>query len=69
SECLERTRVQIQASLLEHLKIPENRFTWLRGPPGTGKTAICMSVASTLNSEAVLAASFFWIRTKQERAS
>ncbi|KAF8331424.1 uncharacterized protein EI90DRAFT_1020586 [Cantharellus anzutake] len=60
SECLERTRVQIQASLLEHLKIPENRFTWLRGPPGTGKTAICMSVASTLNSEAVLAASFFW---------
>ncbi|KAF8324984.1 uncharacterized protein EI90DRAFT_2203523 [Cantharellus anzutake] len=60
SECLERTRVQIQTSLLEHLKVPENRFIWLRGPPGTGKTAICMSVASALNGQAALAASFFW---------
>ncbi|KAF8331429.1 uncharacterized protein EI90DRAFT_1020559 [Cantharellus anzutake] len=60
SECLERTRVQMQASLLERLKASENRFTWLRGSPGTGKTAICMSVASTFNSQGTLAASFFW---------
>ncbi|KAF8324972.1 uncharacterized protein EI90DRAFT_2826421, partial [Cantharellus anzutake] len=33
---------------------------WLRGSPGTGKTAICMSVASTLNGQGTLAASFFW---------
>ncbi|KAF8334951.1 uncharacterized protein EI90DRAFT_2885248, partial [Cantharellus anzutake] len=33
---------------------------WLRGSPGTGKTAICKSVASTLETKGSLAASFFW---------
>ncbi|KAF8331427.1 uncharacterized protein EI90DRAFT_1020470 [Cantharellus anzutake] len=60
SECLEGTRVRTQASLLESLKAPETRFVWLRGPPGTGKTAISMSIASTLDAQDALAASFFW---------
>ncbi|KAF8336396.1 uncharacterized protein EI90DRAFT_2841854, partial [Cantharellus anzutake] len=33
---------------------------WLRGSPGTGKTAISKSVASTLAKRRRLAASFFW---------
>ncbi|KAF8335421.1 uncharacterized protein EI90DRAFT_2868620, partial [Cantharellus anzutake] len=38
---------------------------WLRGSPGTGKTAISMSVASTLDSQGTLAASFFWDKNQQ----
>ncbi|KAF8337015.1 uncharacterized protein EI90DRAFT_2968768 [Cantharellus anzutake] len=47
-------------SILDHLKEPKNRFVWLRESPGTGKTAISMSVASTVESQGTLAASFFW---------
>ncbi|KAF8341616.1 uncharacterized protein EI90DRAFT_1759224 [Cantharellus anzutake] len=60
SECLPGMRDKIQESLLKHLKEAGNRFVWLRGSPGTGKTAISMSVASTLKKQGVLAASFFW---------
>ncbi|KAF8338853.1 uncharacterized protein EI90DRAFT_2877077, partial [Cantharellus anzutake] len=38
---------------------------WLRGSPGTGKTAISMSVASTLKKEGMLAASFFWDKNQK----
>ncbi|KAF8313914.1 uncharacterized protein EI90DRAFT_2874539, partial [Cantharellus anzutake] len=60
SKCLENTRVRIQESILDHLEKREYRFIWLRGSPGTGKTAISMSVASTLAKQHRLAASFFW---------
>ncbi|KAF8328562.1 uncharacterized protein EI90DRAFT_1534817 [Cantharellus anzutake] len=60
SECLPGTRVKIQESLIKHLREGENRFVWLRGSPGTGKTAISMSVASTFEKEGTLAASYFW---------
>ncbi|KAF8328557.1 uncharacterized protein EI90DRAFT_1534727 [Cantharellus anzutake] len=60
SECLPGTQVKIQKSLLRHLKNAESRFVWLRGSPGTGKTAISMSVASTLEKRGTLAASYFW---------
>ncbi|KAF8341563.1 uncharacterized protein EI90DRAFT_1754465 [Cantharellus anzutake] len=60
SECLPGTRDKIQKSLLEHLKEAKDRFVWLRGSPGMGKTAISMSVASTLMEKGLLAASFFW---------
>ncbi|KAF8338810.1 uncharacterized protein EI90DRAFT_2908151, partial [Cantharellus anzutake] len=56
----------MQKSLLNHLKAAENRFVWLRGSPGTGKTAISLSVASTLEKEGVLAASFFWDKNQKE---
>ncbi|KAF8336988.1 uncharacterized protein EI90DRAFT_97281 [Cantharellus anzutake] len=60
SECLPGTQVKIRKSLLRHLKNTESRFVWLRGSPGTGKTAISMSVASTLEKQGTLAASYFW---------
>ncbi|KAF8317254.1 uncharacterized protein EI90DRAFT_209771 [Cantharellus anzutake] len=60
SECLPTTQVKVQDSILRHLKDTETRFVWLRGPPGTGKTAIAKSVASTLKAQNTLAASFFW---------
>ncbi|KAF8328589.1 uncharacterized protein EI90DRAFT_3126044 [Cantharellus anzutake] len=58
SECHSSTRIETQESLHKHLKEAGNRFVWLRGSPGTGKTAVSMSVASAL--EGILAASFFW---------
>ncbi|KAF8330909.1 uncharacterized protein EI90DRAFT_2831373, partial [Cantharellus anzutake] len=65
SKCLENTRVQIQESILDHLEKREHRFVWLRGSPGTGKTAISMSVASALKKQGRLAASFFWDKNRK----
>ncbi|KAF8313923.1 uncharacterized protein EI90DRAFT_2884548, partial [Cantharellus anzutake] len=65
SKCLENTRVRIQESILDHLEKQEHRFVWLRGSPGTGKTAISMSVASTLAQQRRLAASFFWDKNQK----
>ncbi|KAF8333607.1 uncharacterized protein EI90DRAFT_586263 [Cantharellus anzutake] len=65
SECLETTRDKIRSSILDHLKDPKNRFVWLRGSPGTGKTAVSLSVASTLDNQGCLAASFFWDKNQQ----
>ncbi|KAF8336310.1 uncharacterized protein EI90DRAFT_2911628, partial [Cantharellus anzutake] len=56
----------MRKSLLRHLKNPENRFVWLRGSPGTGKTAISLSVASTLEKCGTLAASYFWDKNQGE---
>ncbi|KAF8323603.1 uncharacterized protein EI90DRAFT_3130242 [Cantharellus anzutake] len=42
-----------------------DRFIWLRGSPGTRKTAISMSVASALDKERTLAASFFWDKNQE----
>ncbi|KAF8328567.1 uncharacterized protein EI90DRAFT_3064598 [Cantharellus anzutake] len=64
SECLPGTRVKVQESLIKHLREGENRFVWLRGSPGTGKTAISMSIASTLEKEGILAASYFWDKNR-----
>ncbi|KAF8293680.1 hypothetical protein DL93DRAFT_2041373, partial [Clavulina sp. PMI_390] len=35
-------------------------IVWLRGSPGTGKSAICKTVASTLHDQGKLAGSFFF---------
>ncbi|KAF8338220.1 uncharacterized protein EI90DRAFT_2858761, partial [Cantharellus anzutake] len=37
----------------------------LRGSPGTGKTAVSMSIASILEKEGTLAASFFWDKNQK----
>lgn len=42
------------------LSKPTNRFVWLRGSPGTGKTAIAKSIAEELDKRSQLAASFFF---------
>ncbi|KAF8343042.1 uncharacterized protein EI90DRAFT_2902689, partial [Cantharellus anzutake] len=55
----------MQRSILEHLKKARTRFVWLRGSPGTGKTAISLSIASTLDKQHNLAASFFWDKNQK----
>ncbi|KAF8331330.1 uncharacterized protein EI90DRAFT_2816499, partial [Cantharellus anzutake] len=63
--CLPGTRTKMQESLLIHLGKAGNRFVWLRGSPGTGKTAICKSIASTLDERGTLVASFFWDKNQK----
>ncbi|KAF8341610.1 uncharacterized protein EI90DRAFT_1759128 [Cantharellus anzutake] len=58
------TQERVRESLLRLLNEAENRFVWLRGSPGTGKTAISMSIASTLKEQGTLAASFFWDKNR-----
>ncbi|KAF8329993.1 uncharacterized protein EI90DRAFT_1256333 [Cantharellus anzutake] len=65
SECPETTRDQTRSSILNRLRDPENRFVWLRGSPGTGKTVISMGVASTLDKQHTLASSFFWDKNQR----
>ncbi|KAF8326215.1 uncharacterized protein EI90DRAFT_2902517, partial [Cantharellus anzutake] len=55
----------MQRSILKHLGKARTRFVWLRGSPGTGKTAISMSIASTLHKQHSLAASFFWDKNQK----
>src|SRR6266852_295978 len=63
NQCFETTRTGIRESITELLDHHNSRFIWLRGPPGTGKTAIAKSIADSLAREKRLAASFFWDKT------
>ncbi|KAF7979091.1 hypothetical protein HWV62_43606 [Athelia sp. TMB] len=61
--CTPDTRVDMQATIMQHLDQPSNRFVWLRGSPGTGKTAISKSIAIALKRQGRLAASFYFEKT------
>ena len=63
NQCFETTRTGIRESITELLDHHNGRFIWLRGPPGTGKTAIAKSIADSLAQDKRLAASFFWDKT------
>ena len=63
NQCYETTRTGIRESIVELLNQHNGRFIWLRGSPGTGKTAIAKSVADSLARDKRLAASFFWDKT------
>src|SRR5260370_11920881 len=65
SKCLPGTQEKMQESILGHLRKSESRFVLLRGSPGTGKTAISLSIASDLDSKQRLAASFFWDKNQK----
>ena len=60
SDCISDTRVGIQYRIASHLSRRSNRFVWIRGSPGMGKTAIAKSVAADLDKQKRLAASFFF---------
>lgn len=47
-----------------HLKESKSRFVYLKGSPGTSKTAISKSIATQLSEENRLAASFFFDKSR-----
>ena len=63
NQCFETTRTGIRESITELINHHNGRFIWLRGSPGTGKTAIAKSMADSLARDKRLAASFFWDKT------
>ena len=63
NQCFETTRTGIRESITELLDHHNDRFIWLRGSPGSGKTAIAKSIADSLARDKRLAASFFWDKT------
>ena len=63
NQCFGTTRTGIQESITELLDHHNGRFIWLRGSPGTGKTAIAKSIADSLARDKRLAGSFFWDKT------
>ena len=63
NQCFETTRTGLRESITELLNQHNGRFIWLRGSPGTGKTAIAKSIADSLARDKRLAASFFWDKT------
>ena len=63
NQCFETTRTGIRESIMELLNHHNGRFIWLRGSPGSGKTAIAKSIAGSLAKDKRLAASFFWDKT------
>ena len=62
-QCFQATMTRTRESITELLNHHKGRFIWLRGPPGTGKTAIAKSIADSLARDKRLAASFFWDKT------
>lgn len=58
--CLPGTRTAIHDAILKHLDSPSLRYVFLRGSPGTGKSAITMTLARELEKQNRLAASFFF---------
>ncbi|KAF9472496.1 hypothetical protein BDN70DRAFT_779137, partial [Pholiota conissans] len=71
-KCRPHTREAILAEITEWIKDPEERrrfVIWLYGPAGSGKTAICQSIAEICEREGLLAASFFLGRLAAGRDS
>ncbi|KAF8328580.1 uncharacterized protein EI90DRAFT_3126013 [Cantharellus anzutake] len=56
----------MRQSVLEHLGEVQNRCFWPHDSPGTGKTAISLSIASTLANQGRLAVSFFWDKNQKD---
>lgn len=59
-ECVGNTHSLLRATIMTHLREKNSRFVFLKGGPGTSKTAISKSIAIQLSKEERLAASFFF---------
>ncbi|EIW74704.1 hypothetical protein CONPUDRAFT_147680 [Coniophora puteana RWD-64-598 SS2] len=51
ARCLDGTRTQLLSDIMRHLDQPCRSVVWLHGPPGTGKTAVALSLADKLRAQ------------------
>ncbi|CAG8184312.1 unnamed protein product [Penicillium nalgiovense] len=70
SECLPGTRIDLLREIEEWAKSPHGKcIFWLNGMAGTGKSTISQTVASRLQEQQLLGASFFFRRGEEDRAT
>ncbi|CAI7644813.1 unnamed protein product [Penicillium crustosum] len=70
SECLPGTRIDLLREIEEWVKSPHGKcIFWLNGMAGTGKSTISQTVASRLQKQQLLGASFFFRRGEEDRGT
>ncbi|OQE62988.1 hypothetical protein PENNAL_c0253G00080 [Penicillium nalgiovense] len=70
TECLPGTRIDLLREIEEWAKSPHGKcIFWLNGMAGTGKSTISQTVASRLQEQQLLGASFFFRRGEEDRAT
>ncbi|CAG8089958.1 unnamed protein product [Penicillium nalgiovense] len=70
SECLPGTRIDLLREIDEWAKSPHGKcIFWLNGMAGTGKSTISQTVASRLQEQQLLGASFFFRRGEEDRGT
>ncbi|KAJ5827863.1 hypothetical protein N7447_004626 [Penicillium robsamsonii] len=70
SECLPGTRIDLLRDIEEWAKSPHGKcIFWLHGMAGTGKSTISQTVASRLQEQQLLGASFFFRRGEEDRGT
>ncbi|KAJ1300014.1 hypothetical protein OPQ81_011848 [Rhizoctonia solani] len=57
--CIPETRTEVQDRFKTWARDPTEKFLWMNGMPGTGKTAISYSICEWLQQEQLLGASYF----------
>ncbi|CAI7609840.1 unnamed protein product, partial [Penicillium glandicola] len=69
-ECLPGTRIDLLREIEEWVKSPHGKcIFWLNGMAGTGKSTISRTVASCLQEQQLLGASFFFRRGEEDRGT
>ncbi|KAJ5493959.1 hypothetical protein N7463_010046 [Penicillium fimorum] len=69
-ECLAGTRINLLQEIEAWAQSPHGKcIFWLNGMAGTGKSTISRTVASSLNRQQLLGASFFFKRGEEDRAT
>ena len=63
-QCMKQTRVDVLESIIAHFSELGTSFVWLRGSPGTRKTAVAKSLCEELDNNQRLAASFFFDKNR-----
>ncbi|EIW78360.1 hypothetical protein CONPUDRAFT_167383 [Coniophora puteana RWD-64-598 SS2] len=69
SRCLPGTRVELLTRLDDSLAQQDNRFVWLFGGSGSGKSSVAYSTADHLRSTGRLATTFFFSRKDVSRSN